>query len=108
MLVPLFVPSPPPGTVDKTLTPGAQTSTSAPRLLNPAIRLAESIADTAMTFLYLAGKPTLDVAGGVGGPAFPAAATIRRPLAHAVLQMVCSAAGPDGPPRLMLMMCILC
>src|SRR5262245_44111365 len=101
MLVPLLVPYPPPGIVDKTLTPGAVISTSGPRLLNAAITSAESIADTAMTFLYLAGKPTFDAAGGTGTCCweFPAAATTNNPLFQAASQIVLSAAGADGAPR---------
>src|SRR5438552_13488896 len=101
MLVPLIVVVPPPSLSDRMFTPGAHRSTSGPRLLNGAITLDESIADTAITFLYFAGKPTLDVAGGTGDPAFPAAATSNKPLLQAVLQMVCSAAGADPPPKLM-------
>ena len=66
MLVPFIVVVPPPSLSDSTLTPGAQTSTSGPRLLNEAIPLAESMAETAITFRYLAGNPTLEVAGGTG------------------------------------------
>ena len=83
MLVPLIVVVPPPSLSDSTLTPGAQRSTSGPRLLNEAISLAESMAETAMTFRYLAGNPTLEVAGGTrfGGqlvrPQPPAAGLVR-------------------------------
>ena len=66
MLVPFIVVVPPPSLSDSTLTPGAQTSTSGPRLLNAAMTLAESMAETAMTFRYLAGNPTLESAGGTG------------------------------------------
>ena len=66
MLVPLIVVVPPPSLSDSTLTPGAQRSTSGPRLLNGAMTLEESMAETAMTFRYLAGNPTLEAAGGTG------------------------------------------
>jgi len=59
MLVPLLVPYPPPGIVDKIFTPGAQSSTFGPLELNDAIVLTLSIAETAMTELYFAGKPTV-------------------------------------------------
>src|SRR5438876_12321033 len=55
MLVPLNTVVPRPSLSDSTLTPGAHTSTSGPRLLNGAITLAVSMAETAMTFLYFAG-----------------------------------------------------
>src|SRR5216684_6623679 len=55
MLVPLITVVPPPSLSDSTLTPGAHISTSGPRLLKGAITLAESIAETAMTFLYFPG-----------------------------------------------------
>src|SRR5712692_5069474 len=93
--------------VDSTLTPGAQSSTSGPRLLKPAIKLLLSIAETAITFLYLPGYPTLEVVPGGGGPALPAAATNKSPLLKAVLHIVSNAVGADPPPKLMLRMCIL-
>ena len=59
MLVPLMVLYPPPSTVESTLTPGAQSSTSGPVLLKFVMTLLLSIAETAMTVAYLAGNPTL-------------------------------------------------
>ena len=83
MLVPLMVPYPPPGTVESTLTPGAQSSISGPALLKAIITLLLSIAETAMTVAYLAGNPTL-VGSPVGvWPECPAAATINSPLLQA-------------------------
>ncbi len=68
--------------------------------------MAESIAETAMTLRYFAGKPTVVPAGVEGGPLLPAAATSRRPRAQAVLQIVSRAAGAALAPRLMLMTCM--
>src|SRR5712692_7822972 len=89
--------------VDSTLTPGAHSSTSGPRLLKGAITLLLSMAETAITFLYLPGTPTVPMPG----PLLPAAATNKSPLLKAVLHIVSTATGADPPPKLMLRMCIL-
>jgi hypothetical protein len=68
-------------------------------LLNGAIVLALSIAETAITFAYLAGTPT---PGDEVAPLLPAAAISRSSLFHAALHMASSALGALAPPRLML------
>lgn len=53
------------------------------------------MAETAATLAYFAGNPT-------GPPVLPAAATRSSPLFHALLQIVSTALGALGAPRLML------
>src|ERR687896_202859 len=76
-------------------TPGAHNSTSGPLLLNGARRFPLSMADTATTESNLAGAPT-------GPPSLPAAAIRRSPLLQAMVQIVSTADGAEGAPKLML------
>ncbi len=81
--------------MSSTFTPGAHNSTSGPLLLNGARRLWLSKADTGTTESNLAGAPT-------GPPSLPAAVIRRSPLLQAVVQMVSTADGAEGAPKLML------
>lgn len=84
------------------LTPGAETDSPVPLLLQLATTSLLSVAATEITEEYLAGYPRVSAPG----PLLPAAATRTMPALYALSHAACSAEESELEPKLMLMTCM--